>query len=498
MKFLKGLAISLLGSLLFLSLSIFGIAFMLNQTILNPNFISSELDKLDVAALVEAVLSEQEGEEALTEEQVTTLVDTITDIEPIVEEGISDTIVPVYDYLKGKNETIDLASTIRDNLLSSEVVASLVNELDIPSLIEEIINEQASEEGEFPEELRAALINTITQLEPTIKEELTAAADPILDYLLGESQNIDLALTLRNTFLSSDFVISLVNELDLTALSSEFLSEQPLGDIPEELEPLVEHLDDIIAELEPTIKAELIAAADPILDYMLGESQSLSIEISLEPVIEDLEDTLREAFLESPPAKLAGLSPVEIEQYFDMYFGELLAEIVPSSFKLDETIIGAEMPAQIADALAGTEEELEQIRQQIAEVLAEAEEALEQAKPYVGYFQLGYNILIGFILILIAGIVLLNREVRGATRNLGTIFLTYGVIWFASILVAKYFVKSQIPQLDIPPYFQELLPPLINDFSAPLQWFSLGILIGGVVLLIVSFVYKPRQQPNEL
>ena len=46
MGFLKGLAIALLSFLLFLCLSLFGIAFLVNQTILNPGFISSELDEV--------------------------------------------------------------------------------------------------------------------------------------------------------------------------------------------------------------------------------------------------------------------------------------------------------------------------------------------------------------------------------------------------------------------------------------------------------------------
>ncbi len=495
MKILKGLAIGLLSSLLFLSLSIFGTAFLINQTILNPDFVTSQLDKLDVATLVEEIISEQEDEEAFPEELETALVDTIAELAPVIKEGISDAAEPIYDYLLGESESIDLASIIRDNLLSSEVIASLVDELDLPLLAEELISEQEDEE-EFPEELRAALINTITKLEPLIKERISAAADPIFDYLLGESQSIDLALTLRNTFLSSDFVVSLVNELDISSLASEFLGEQLLEDIPEELEFLVEHLNDAITELEPMIKEGLIAAADPILDYLVGESQSINIVISLEPIIENLEDTLREAFLESPPVKLAGLLLPKIEQYFDEYFGEL-TEMIPSAFELDETLFGTEIPAQIAEALAEAEEGLGEARQDIAEALAEAEEGLEQARQYVGYFQLGYNILIGLILLLIAGIVLLNRQVKSATRKVGTIFLTCGVPWFAGILIGKYFAGKQIAQLDISPYFQELLPRLVNDFSAPLQGFSLGLLIGGVVLIAVSFVY-PRWRQSHL
>jgi len=496
MKFLKGLAIGLLGFLLFLSLSISGTTFLINQTILNSNFISTQLDKLNVSSLVEEIISEQEDEKASAEELENALVNTITKLEAPVKEQFSAAIGEAYDYLLGRKEAPDLRATLGDTFFNSAFVASLMEELDLPLLTEEFISEQASEE-EFPEELEAALINTITELEPVIKEELTAAADPILDYLLGESQSIDLALTLRNTLLSSDFVVSLVNELDISSLASEFLSGHLLEDIPEEMEFLVEHLDDAIAELEPTIKEELTAAADPILDYLLGESQSISVEISLEPITETLEDTLRETFLESPPAELAWLTTSELEQYFDEYFGELLTEMVPSAFDLDETLLGTEMPAQIAEILTSAEEGLGEARQSITDALAEAEEGLELAREYVDYFQLGYKILIGFIVLLIAGIILLNRQVKAATRKLGTIFLTYGAPWFAGILIGKYFAGKQIAQLDIPPYFQGLLPQLVDDFSAPLQWFSLGLLIGGVALLIVSFVYKPHQQQNE-
>ena len=395
MKILKGVAIGILSFLLFWSLSLFGIALLVNQTVLNPDFVTSQIDKLDVAALVEETISEQEGEEAFPEEQATALVDTIANVEPLIKEGISNATEPVYDYLLGESETIDLASIIRDDVLSTEVITSLIDEMDIASIASEMISEQIPE------------------------------------------------------------------------------------DIPEEFGPLVEQADEIIANFEPEIKAELIAAAEPIADYLLGQSQSLSIEISLEPLVAELEDTLRETILASPPAELAGLPPAEIEQQLDEYVGEMTG-MIPSTIELDETIFSSEMSEQIAEAL-GT-----------------AEEGLEQAREYIGYFQLGYKILIGVIVVLIIGIVLLNLKVRSATRKLGTIFTIYGAIEFAGIFVARYFAGKQLTQLDIPASARELLPRLVNDFSAPLLWFSLGCLIVGVALLIVSFVYQPRQQQDEI
>jgi len=397
MGFLKGVALFLLSSLLFLSLSIFGLAFTLNQTILNPDFITSELDKLDVSSMADELISEQ-----------------IT-------------------------------------------------------------------RGEFPEELGTALVNTITKLEPLVKEQISTIADPAFDYLLGKSQNLDLAQTLNNT-LDADFIVALIDELDISSLAGEFISEQITGEIPEELGYLAESMDELLVEtlveLEPWIKEQISTAADPIFDYLLGESQSLNVVISLEPVKESLKENLWQAFLQSPPSELEGLPQAELEQYFNELYQEF-SEQIPSAFELNESLLGTELPANIAEALA------------------EAEAALEPARQYIGYFQLGYKLLIGFILLLILGIILINRQVRSSTRKLGAIFLTYGAFEYAGVLLAKRFAGAQLAQLPLPSPLQAWLPPwlpqLLGDFLAPLQMLSLGLLIGGIVLLIVSFVYKPRQ-----
>ncbi len=390
MKFLKGLVLVLLSFLLFLSLSIFGFAFMLNNTLLNPDFVVSELDELDVSALSEVLLSEQTSQE---------------------------------------------------------------------------------------EEFGTALVNTITKLEPKLKEQLGAAIYSTYDYLLGKQENPELAQTLRNTLLSSDFITSVVDELDIASLAGEFISEQLTEEIPEEMEFMVGVIDDILIELEPWIKEQISTAADPVADYLLGESPSLNIVISTEPLIARLKENrenMLQALLESLPPEVAGLPPAVIEEQFDEFF-EGFSEIIPATFAIDESLIGTELPANIAEALA------------------QAEGTLEQARQYVGYFQLGYNLLIVFMLLLTLGIILIHRQVRGATRKLGSIFLTYGAFEYAGIFVAKYFTGTQLAQLPTPSQLQAWLPQLTNDFLAPLEMFSLGLLIGGVILLVVSFVYKPRE-----
>ncbi len=389
MKFLKGLALSLLSFLLLLSLSTFGFTFMLNNTLLNPDFVTNQLNRLNISALVEEILSQQPEEE-----------------------------------------------------------------------------------------LRTDLIDAVAELEPAMKEQLGAAIDSIYDYLLGKSRNLDLALTLRNTILDTDFVVSIMDTLDMSSLIGESLKEQLSGEIPEEMIGYLDKpLDDTLDELEPWIKDQVGAAADPMLDYLFGQSQGFSVEISLEPVKESLRDNLRQAFLQSPPPEFAGIPQALLGQYFDLFYQEFAGQF-PTTLVINETLFGTEMPAQIA------------------QILADAEVMLEEGRQYVSYFKLGYNVLIGFILLLILGIILLHREVKGSTRQLGTTFVACGVSVYVLIFAYKYFIGGQLSQFLIFASLQAWFPQVINDLLAPLEMFGLACLIGGVVLLIVSFVY-PRIRPSQ-
>ena len=289
---------------------------------------------------------------------------------------------------------------------------------------------------------------------------LKGLALSLLGFLLFLSLSVfGFAFMLNQTILNPDFVVSEVDRLDMPALAKEFLSEQ----IPPEEEFMVGAVEDTIIDLEPWIKERVSAGIYSSYDYLMGRSQSLSLLIPTEPLKSSLKENLREAFLQSPPPELKGLPPAEMEQAFNEYYRQL-TEDIPPTFEFNESSLSP-------DALT----QLEQVRQGI------------------GYFQTGYQALIGFILLLILGIILMYRQVRGATRGLGITFLTYGAIEYASIFIAKHFATTQLPLLEIPPPLQAFIPQLLNDLLAPLEMFSLGLLIGGVVLLIVSFVYKPRQ-----
>jgi len=121
MKFVKGLALSLLSFLLFLSLSIFGLALTLSNTILNPDFVVSELDRLDISSLAKEFISEQIPPEGELMAEV--LDDTIADLEPWIREQVNAGIYSSYDYLWGRSQSLSLVislepvkESLRDNL----------------------------------------------------------------------------------------------------------------------------------------------------------------------------------------------------------------------------------------------------------------------------------------------------------------------------------------------------------------------------------------------
>jgi hypothetical protein len=290
----------------------------------------------------------------------------------------------------------------------------------------------------------------------------------ILGFLLFLSLSIfGLVLTLNQTILNPDFVVSQVDRLNIPSLAKEMLSQQISQlEVPAPYEPYVaEVMDDTIADLEPWIKEQARDGIYSFYDYLEGRSQSLSLTVSLEPVKESLRDNLREAVLQSPPPELAGLPPAEIERYFNEYYEQISQEI-PSTFEFTEASLDPQVMAQ-----------------------------LEQAKQVVGYLHLTYNALIGLILLLILGIVLINRKVKGSTRGLGTTFLTCGALSYAGVLVAKNVAGTQLTQLDIPVYLQAWTPQFLSDFLAPLEMYGIGLMAAGVALLVVSFVYK-RGEPS--
>lgn len=296
---------------------------------------------------------------------------------------------------------------------------------------------------------------------------LKGLALSILSFLLFLSLGVfGTVYMLNNTFLNPDFVASEVDKIPVSSLMREITEGQVEGQLPSEMEFLKEAMYDAIAENEPWLKEQVNAGIYSFYDFLLGKTERLSMIISLEPLKEGLKDSLWPVFQQNLPSELIGLPPAQIEQYFDEYYQQFSAQI-PSEITFDESQIPPEVMAPLL-----------------------------QARQYIGYIQTYYYPFIGFMVLLVILIILLHRNVKGATRSLGITFLIYGAIEYAGIWATGYFAPTYLPMVEIPSSLQMWLTGFVNDLLAPLQTFSIGLMAAGAALIIVSIVY-PRLRPAE-
>jgi hypothetical protein len=277
-----------------------------------------------------------------------------------------------------------------------------------------------------------------------------------------------LVFMLNNTVLNPNFILREMDKLDVYLLVEEVIREEVVTqlEVSPDYEPyVVEVIDDTMADLRPWVREQVRYLVYTGYDYFMGRSWHLYLSISLEPVRDSLKENLRENVLSSPPPEFAGLPPAIMELALNEASSQI-DEQIPPGFDFDQDSLNPEDAAH-----------------------------LEQVRQYIGYIQLGYKLLIALILLLILGIVLIHREVRGATRSLGVTFLSCGVVIYLSNFLARYFVSPRLLEMSLPADFQTKLPILMADFHAPLDWYAIVLAAIGVVLLVVSFVYKRR--PSE-
>jgi len=300
---------------------------------------------------------------------------------------------------------------------------------------------------------------------------LKALGATILTLLLFLSLAVFSTLfTLNNTLLNPDFVAAQADKIPVSSLMREITEEQINEQLPEEAWFLKETMYNVISDQEPWIKEQLRAGIYSFYDFLLGKSERLSLVVSMEPLKETLRDSLWQVFqqnLQSLPPELAAAPPDMLEQYFDEFYQQFSGQI-PSEFELDESSIPPEVMAQII-----------------------------QARQYISYAQMAYYALIGLMMLLVLGIVLLHRSVKGATRELGITFLIYGALGYAGVWATRNFLPTTLPLPDIPSSLQAWLTGFIGDLVAPLQTLGIGMMAGGAVLIIVSIVY-PRWRREEV
>jgi hypothetical protein len=163
---------------------------------------------------------------------------------------------------------------------------------------------------------------------------------------------------------------------------------------------------------------------------------------------------------------------------FDQVYDQYSAEI-PATATIDAASLGVDASGSISQALS------------------DAESGLRDARSAIGTFRIYYALLIAFMLLLIAGIALIHRQVKGATRDLGIVFLAYGVTEYIGIMVGRYFIRLGLDSAEMPESLRAWVPGLLADFFRPLEILTLALAALGIALIVISIVYRgtpPRQQ----
>ena len=262
---------------------------------------------------------------------------------------------------------------------------------------------------------------------------------------------LGIALTINHTILNPNFVISEIDKLDVQSI----IVEQVKSQLPEGVPYMAEIFDEVVAELKPWLKEQTSEVIYAGYAYLEGDEE-LNIVIPLEQVKSSIKDNLAQAMRESPPPELEGLPQEQIEFVIALACAQVDSQI-PQQFKINEALLGTEMVTQ-----------------------------LQKAREIVAYIKLGYKVLIGLSALLVLLIALIQWwRAKSIARFTGISFTVAGVISLIAALAARSIIFQIIPA-DIPAELTALLPQLISDISYPLLIYSIGILVVGIGLIVLS------------
>ena len=132
MRIIRGLFSGFFCSLLVTVLFLLGIVITINMTVLNPDFVVSEFDKLDIySVIIDEAKAQLPGEELIGAE---TLDNIITELEPWLEEQTAAVIHAVYGYLKEDQELNVVISLEQVRSIAQENLRQTVLESRPPQL----------------------------------------------------------------------------------------------------------------------------------------------------------------------------------------------------------------------------------------------------------------------------------------------------------------------------------------------------------------------------
>lgn len=298
----------------------------------------------------------------------------------------------------------------------------------------------------------------------------------LLSFILFSALSIFIVLFVMNqTVLQPEFVVSHINKLDLPAFTNEFLKTAPLTDnVPGTQIPVSDVVTRTVKDLQPWIKEQAAAVVRSGYDYLYGKSQDINVSIPLSPITQSVKDSIVRAAPDWPlPAELAQLPPGQVQAYVKEYAEKYSQDFVsqmglPTRLEINKSVIRSAVGVEVWARV-------------------------EQVRLAFSYFGLVFYGLIGLMLLAMLLIFVIERNVKQTARTLGVGLATVGAIDFAVAFVATKFNFFDIEQVSLPQTIEDWLWQLTNAVAAPVISVSIGVLAAGVILIILSILYRPKK-----
>ncbi|HAS05169.1 MAG TPA: hypothetical protein DCR71_05415 [Dehalococcoidia bacterium] len=365
-----------------------------------------------------------------------------------------------------------VALSVKTTALNVSYVASLVDDIPVTEILEEAQKQENITDSEKFDIIKGLVANN----EAPLKQQITLFITEIYDYLNSKSDTINLNQLLGDTILNADFVISMLESSDLKPLL-EYYIKSIIRDYGLPAGLLVDdYLDDIAADIEPWAKEQAALIIPPALDYILGNSDTFEVTVSIEGLKDALKDNLKQSFLSALPQEFRGLTRTVLGKIFDNLFEQASADI-PSSITIDE---------EFFDSENGESMRID---------LSEYEQNLLETRDGIKIFNIAFILLIVLILLLIAGIILIHRSIKWSALNLGVVSFIYGAVTMVFYLSSIWLIRNAVEQNEIAfnPVIRDWLVQVSTGALFPLQILFIVFIIIGIALLATFFVYNRRQ-----
>ncbi len=334
-------------------------------------------------------------------------------------------------------------------------------------------------------------------------------------------------LIINTTALNADFVSGQVKNMELAEITRDVIEREDLLELPSEIEFARPYIYNTLDDYEPWLHDQVDLVIGETYHYLRGERQTFNIAISMAPVKttlkpklwEEAQDNLAAVVIEILKSDL----PPSVEQYIEEYIYLVPPELLPpGALNLP--------PEQIIDLLRGylnrtnltimmaAAPELRGLLEEVVAiyfdqyvddfiddipddyVLDEDElgpdmtRQLEDARRYIGYFRTGFYALIGVAVVLMAAVVLVYRRTMEVLLSLGITFALFGAVTLSGTVFARTLTWVTYLPDDVPAAVRSGLTGTIGEALEPLLWYSIGILVVGIVMIVLGVLFRRREE----